>query len=92
MIGERSRLAAWCLGLSIMTAVAVWALTGTPEPQATVRWHSHSPDPVRPDDSRPARSVFEAILEIEYPDALSIFDPCPGVQHSRCRCGRVARP
>jgi hypothetical protein len=48
MTKDRSRLAAWCLGMSIITAAAVWALMGAPEPQAAALWHAPSFNPGPP--------------------------------------------
>jgi hypothetical protein len=45
MTKDRSRLAAWCLGTTIITAVAIWALMGAPEPQAAALRHAPSFDP-----------------------------------------------
>lgn len=36
------RLAAWCIGLSVFAAVAVYALVGAPEPQGNSLWHKRS--------------------------------------------------
>lgn len=42
MSGDRSRLAAWCIGLSAFAAVAVYALIGAPEQQGKALRHMPS--------------------------------------------------
>ncbi|WP_186294457.1 hypothetical protein [Bradyrhizobium guangdongense] len=40
MTNDRLRLAVWCLGASVVTAVCIWVFVGAPPNQAVALWRS----------------------------------------------------